>query len=53
MIKDDKAKVAPASLKPYQAPKLTEFGSIAVLTKNNTISTKPEGPGQGNAAKKP
>lgn len=52
MTKDVKNRGAQIDQKSYFTPKLTEFGSIAALTRNNTLSITPEGPGQGNEAKK-
>jgi hypothetical protein len=34
--------------KPYVRPELKEFGTIAALTENNSIGTKPDGATMGN-----
>jgi hypothetical protein len=52
MTKDEKNRGAEKYQRPYVTPKLTEFGSIAALTRNNTLSITPEGNGTGNQAKK-
>lgn len=52
MTKDLKENGTQADQKAYRTPKLVEFGSIADLTRDNSLSITPEGSGTGNQAKK-
>ena len=42
---DDEASPTPGALKPYETPRLVEYGSIAKLTQGNRTITNDAGAG--------
>ena len=43
---EDHARTAPDHRRPYKAPTLTEYGSVAKLTQNMAVGSRADGGGQ-------